>query len=178
MYEYFIHKNSNTIIPRVKLCPVCGSDDDLKTDYSYLDADFRCGVCDFRGSLDGLSPDEWKPSVILEQLGKSRYERNEEYQFKGYDSSELAVRWGLYSEKELEIVDGTVVKESIKQYIFENKNNEVVINDIKEYLNVLIEQSDEIDYNTPIWKALLDISKEDKNAFLQWVVYLLDAMWT
>lgn len=102
----------------------------------------------------------------------------EEYQLKGWDWTELGVKWGLIkADSQGNITDNRKadnIEKELLNYICDNyKQNDNVINDMRLFLQQVINNNDAY---RPLWEGLLGIN--NKFAFVQMYCRLLTSMWT
>lgn len=100
------------------------------------------------------------------------------YKFKGFEWVELAECWGIAVDDEEE-----VLAEKIKQHIYSNidysrgefRDKQMRI-DLEDFLEALIEESEEIDYNTPVYRGILAVESDE--TFAKWICNNLETLWS
>lgn len=105
-----------------------------------------------------------------------------ENRFDGYDWTELSVEWGLIP-KERKVYSGEENEKLLEETREKIRNSiglepdEKVVNDCDEYIRAILEY-EEIDYYSPLWKALREIREQNENSFLKAFASLLGHAWT
>lgn len=69
--------------------------------------------------------------------------------------------------------------EAVRKYMhdsFYNGTKDQIAKDLREFITVLYEESEKIDYQSPVWKALLEL--EDDGTLIKFTSLLLPMMWT
>lgn len=94
--------------------------------------------------------------------------------YKGFDYSEIAQRFGLLPEGDLENVeyDENNLVPLIQDHISANMGPETE-KELREHLTLLIGHDNT--YQTPVWEGLLKV--KDTHTFLQMCIPLIGYMW-
>lgn len=99
-------------------------------------------------------------------------------EFKGWCWSELMPAFGLTSVDDGEEQDLATMQEFLASmaHIDASWRNVEIMNLCKEYLMVLISQTEKISFSTPIWKGLMEIN--EPFTFIQYFRTLLPHAWS
>lgn len=104
-----------------------------------------------------------------------------EFEFHGYDWTELARCWGLLTYKEPTQScwheDDDTVERLICEYIYNNINDQECINDVRRFMEAICWMGKRYDFEEyPVWQGIADIKNDQ--TFLHFVCINLRTLWT
>lgn len=103
------------------------------------------------------------------------------YSWSEWWKSEASEEYKEYTEEfgKIKVLNEQLELDAVRKYMhdsFHNGTKGQVVEDLREFIAALYEESEKNDYQSPVWKALLEL--ENDETLIKFTSLLLPMMWT